>query len=202
MYVYPSKLIRSFYPSLIWRIPTTEKELFLTFDDGPTPGVTDKVLSLLNEYQAKATFFCIGRNIEDYPDLFQTILVREHLIGNHTYSHPNGWKTRTGDYIHNVDQFPVKNVNWFRPPYGQIKPAQISLLKEQYHIAMWSVLSRDYERSISKEKVKEVVLKKVAPGYIYVFHDSIKAADKMLYALKALLEKGRGEGYKFSVLRN
>ena len=150
---HPPKLIRSIYPSLIWKIDTDEKELFLTFDDGPTPGVTDLVLDKLKENNAKATFFCLGKNIEAHPELFSRILNEGHSVGNHTYSHMNGWKNTSIDFLRDVSHFDnIYKTDLFRPPYGRLKNSQIKTLTKSYKIIMWSILSMDYDPMVTKQK--------------------------------------------------
>src|ERR1035437_1736375 len=150
--VRPNFLLRSLYPSALWRIPAPKKKLFLTFDDGPIPEVTPWVLSLLKEYKAKATLFCVGANIEKHPEIFRQLISEGYSIGNHTYNHLNGWKTRTREYLENVEQcksvinseFRIHNLELkllFRPPYGKMKRAQFSILNSQFSIIMWDVLS-------------------------------------------------------------
>ncbi len=190
MITHPSTILKKIYPSLVWNIPTKKKELFLTFDDGPTPIVTESLLDLLAKYNAKATFFCIGENVSKYPSIFNRILAEDHSIGNHTFNHLNGWKTKTLDYLHNAFQFgEYYKTELFRPPYGKIKASQIKGLKGGYKIIMWSVLSMDFHPRYSKEKCLETCTKEIKSGDIIVFHDSLKAKNKMLFCVERILEK-------------
>lgn len=202
------------FPNYVWDIPTTEKVIYLTFDDGPTPEITNWTLDVLKQYYAKATFFCIGNNIEKHPDIFQNILENGHGIGNHTQNHIKGWKTKAKDYLKNIAeaqevvdskminlQSPTSNL--FRPPYGQITPKQGKrLLDLGYKIIMWDVLSFDWEASVEKETCLENVISKTTTGSIIVFHDSIKASRNMQYALPKVLEHFTNEGYCFKALNS
>lgn len=191
------KILASFYKSYTWYHKTEKKEVCLTFDDGPTPKVTEFVLDILKEYQVKATFFCLGKNIEKYPELFNRIIKEGHTVGNHTQNHLNGWKTNTGEYITNVEKC-QKIINsktidtttkLFRPPYGRIKMKQAKqLLSRGYKIIMWSVLSADFDIKITKEKCLENVIKNTKGGDIIVFHDSEKAFERLEYTLPKTLE--------------
>ena len=195
-------LVKRIFPKYVWSIPNNEKKVFLTFDDGPTPENTEWVLAELRNYNAKATFFCIGDNVQKYPAIFQKVLAENHSIGNHTFNHLKGWKTPTEDYIENAKlcQSEIENQkseirNLFRPPYGKIKSSQAKILRKMgYKIIMWDVISFDFDQTISKEKCLENVLKNVESGSIIVFHDSKKAWQNLEYVLpktlKFLNEKG------------
>jgi len=192
------KIIEAYYPNLIWRFPTEEKQLFLTFDDGPTPYITKWVLDQLKEYNAKATFFCIGKNVKNHPIIYKRILKEGHSVGNHTYDHKNGWETKNFDYIKSVMRASkVIDSDLFRPPYGRIKKAQIKRIKERFRIIMWDVLSEDYNQSISAIKCIEKVNSQVKNGSIIVFHDSRKASKNLKVALPAVLDICTQKGYKF-----
>lgn len=203
------KLVAKLFPNYTWNIETGKKELFLTFDDGPTPEVTPWVLDTLNTFNAKATFFCIGKNVENHPEIFQRILNEGHSFGNHTQNHVNGWKTKTPQYMENVleaekvIQYKVGNqisedVKLFRPPYGQLKPQQGNkVLEKGYKIIMWDVLSFDWDVKVSEEECLENVLSKSKSGSIIVFHDSIKALRNMKYSLPKVLEYFSNEGFQF-----
>jgi peptidoglycan/xylan/chitin deacetylase (PgdA/CDA1 family) len=205
-------LVKKMFPNYIWDIPTTERVIYLTFDDGPTPDITDWTLQVLNQYSAKATFFCIGNNIEKYPDIFSRVLENGHAIGNHTYSHIKGWKTKTKEYLKNVElcetgfkqQTPnAKFVNLFRPPYGQIGPKKgKALMVLGYKIIMWDVLSFDWDSSTSKEACLNNVIDHAKEGSIIVFHDSKKAIKNMQYALPKVLEHYSKLGYVFESLNS
>ena len=195
-------LVKRIFPKYIWSIPNNEKKVFLTFDDGPTPEITEWVLAELRNYNAKATFFCIGDNIRKYPAIFQKVLAENHSIGNHTFNHLKGWKTPTEDYIENAKlcQSEIENQkseirNLFRPPYGKIKLSQARKLRKLgYKIIMWDVISFDFDQTLSKEKCLENVLQNIESGSIIVFHDSKKAWKNLEYVLpktlKFLNEKG------------
>lgn len=198
-------LIRKVFPNYIWKIQTNEKKVFLTFDDGPTPEITEWVLAQLNKYNAKATFFCIGDNIRKHPEIFQKTISENHSIGNHTFNHLNGWKTNTKGYIENVTvcNSEINNLqsticNLFRPPYGKIKLSQAKkLIRENYKIIMWDIISYDFDKTISKEKCLENVLSNVVPGSIIVFHDSKKAWQNLEYVLPKTLDFLKKKGYSF-----
>lgn len=194
---HPPELIKKLYPSLHWNIATKKPNVYLTFDDGPTPSVTDKVLDLLKQHQAKATFFCLGKNVVEHPELFQRILDEGHKVGNHTYNHLNGWNTTTMDFLQDVRDFDkVHQSKLFRPPYGRIKTAQIKALKKNYKIIMWSILSKDYDLRISPRRCKEITLKNLKPGSIVVFHDSEKAKRNVLPTLEVVLETVEEKGWR------
>lgn len=197
-------LVKRVLPSLIWNIKSTEKVIYLTFDDGPTPEITEWTLNILDEYNAKATFFCIGNNIEKYPEIFKSIIKKEHAIGNHTHNHLKGWLTSTKNYLSNtkkaqeeIDKY-YKNNFLFRPPYGRIKPKQSkNLTKLGYRIIMWNILSKDWDKNIKKENCLENVINKTSSGDIVVFHDSIKASRNMQYTLPRMLKYFTDKGYEF-----
>lgn len=209
-----SKVVKKMFPNFIWNIHSKEKTLYLTFDDGPTPEVTNWVLACLKKHDAKATFFCIGKNVEQHPEIFANILNDEHAIGNHTYNHLKGWKTNTKDYLENtmmcnnilsdnIINSKIKNqqskiINLFRPPYGRMKPKQAKLLIDKgFQIVMWSVLSVDWDKNVSEQKCYDNVVKNTVQGDIVVFHDSIKAFRNLQYTLPKVLEHYSNLGYKF-----
>ncbi len=194
-------ILKLIYPSIICRVPTTEKKLFLTFDDGPIPDVTLQVIEHLNKYNAKATFFCVGDNVKKHPSEYAHLQRSKHAVGNHTQHHLNGFKTATNDYINNVAiASNYVHSKLFRPPYGRMKPAQYFALKNNYKIVMWDVLSYDYDAKISAEQCLHNVIDNSRSGSIIVFHDSIKAADKMLYVLPKVLEHFSEAGFAFESL--
>lgn len=184
------------YPSLLWRMPSDERALYLTFDDGPVPGPTEFVLDVLREHNARATFFCIGDNVRKYPDLFRRIGEEGHAIGNHTFHHINGWRTRSADYLADVRKFDEvsaaagmeRKVRLFRPPYGKITPRQIAGLRH-YTVAMWDVLTQDYDNRLAKERCLDGSLRACRAGSLVVFHDSFKARRNMEYALPRLMDR-------------
>jgi peptidoglycan/xylan/chitin deacetylase (PgdA/CDA1 family) len=199
------KLVKHVLPSLVWNIETTEKVIYLTFDDGPTPEITDWVLNTLDIFNAKATFFCIGKNIEKHPDIFKNIIKKGHAIGNHTYDHLKGWKTNTEEYLLNINKAQNKiDSNYktkpllFRPPYGRIKLKQVNALsKLNYQIIMWNILSKDWDKTIEKEVCLKNVILNTKEGDIVVLHDSIKASRNMQYTLPRMLDHFTKEGYEF-----
>lgn len=181
-------------PSLIWHIDDPAK-VFITFDDGPTPGVTEWILDVLEKHDAKATFFCLGKNVEQYPDLYQKIVDAGHKTGNHTYSHQKGWEMSLERYTEDVyfaNQY-IKS-DLFRPPYGRIRPSQARVLQERYSLIMWSIISRDYSRVVSPRTCLRNVTKHVRAGDIVVFHDSAKSFRNMRYALPRTLDFLRKNG--------
>ena len=188
--VTPPTLLKKYYgPNVIWEIPTLNKELFLTFDDGPHPEITPIVLGLLEKFNAKATFFCVGENVEKYPEVYQSILQQGHTVGNHTYNHFNGLKTKTETYISNIEKCAeYVSSNLFRPPYGVLKRSQIKEISTDYKIIMWNTLSADYDQNTSEEGCWENVKQNSKNGSIIVFHDSEKAKINMLFALTKTLE--------------
>jgi peptidoglycan/xylan/chitin deacetylase (PgdA/CDA1 family) len=187
--------------NLIWQLPSCDKEVFLTFDDGPVPEVTSWVLNLLKNYKIKATFFCVGENVKRNPDLFSRIIDEGHSVGNHTYNHLNAWNTPNDEYFKNVDMANVLiKSKFFRPPYGKINISQIKHLRKQYAIVLWSVLSGDFDLNISPEKCFENSTKNVKQGSIIVFHDSIKAEKNLKYALPLCIEHVLSKGFEFKPL--
>jgi peptidoglycan/xylan/chitin deacetylase (PgdA/CDA1 family) len=197
-------LLMKLFPELIWHFSRRDeqnKHIYLTFDDGPTPEVTPWVLEQLHKYKAKATFFCLGRNVDRYPEIFQQILDEGHIVGNHTYSHLKGWRTKNSEYLKDIDLAgeTIKS-RLYRPPYGRFKKSQIREIRKDYHIVMWDVLSQDYDSGITPQKCLDNVLRNVRSGSIVVFHDSVKAKKNLYYALPALLKKFSGE-YEFLPIR-
>lgn len=193
--------LRIFCPSLIWSKPAGKQHIFLTFDDGPHPQITGEVLDLLDVYQAKATFFCVGENVARFPEIYANVGSKGHLTGNHSYNHLNGWNTPLSDYYENVSKCrELVDSAWFRPPYGKISPAQIQSLKKEYSIVMWSVLSHDYDAEFSTVECIAKVEKQTSDGSIVVFHDSVKAREKMLPVLEHTLKHFSKKGFRFTRL--
>jgi peptidoglycan/xylan/chitin deacetylase (PgdA/CDA1 family) len=196
-------LIKRIFPNYMWDVSNTENKIYLTFDDGPIPEITEWVLEELKKHNAKATFFCIGNNIEKYPDIFEKVIHEGHSTGNHTFNHLNGWKTSTKEYVENVKLCEplISKSKIFRPPYGKIKTSQSKKLRQRgYKIIMWDVLSADYDTSISPEKCLENVLKNVTSGSIIVFHDSVKAFPNLEYTLPRALNYWAAKGFVFEKL--
>lgn len=207
LWIKTHKIIKWLFPKYIWDIPNTENKVFLTFDDGPIPEVTEFVLSELQKYHAKATFFCIGDNISKHPDIFQKVVAGRHAIGNHTFNHLKGWETETDIYVKNVDlckqqleQHQIKT-NLLRPPYGKIKRSQAKILRNSgYKIIMWDVISADFDATVTPEECLKNVLSNVNSGSIIVFHDSVKAFPNMKYALPETLKFLSEKGFKCEIL--
>lgn len=197
----PPRFFQNFFPNLIWNFPNEQEGVFLTFDDGPTRNVTPWVLDQLAKYNARATFFCLGKNIELNPDIFGRIVAEGHTVGNHTYSHLRGWGTANGQYVQDVDfANGYMKSRLFRPPYGRIKPAQFRILKQRYRVIMWDVLSMDYSKRVSPRRVVSNVVNHLHPGAIIVFHDSLKAERNLRYALPRVLEAIQNKGLKFKAI--
>ncbi len=188
-------------PNVTWKVKTNDKVLYLTFDDGPHPTITPMVLSILEEYNAKATFFCVGDNVTKYPEIFNDIINKGHTVGNHTFNHIKGWQSTNQSYIDNIKKAAeVIPSNLFRPPYGRIKPSQIKLLKNDYRIIMWSILTRDYDKSLNPYTALKHLNKITKPGDVVVFHDSEKAKENMLIMLKGMLQHFNQQQYRFKAL--
>lgn len=195
--------LRAFYPSLVWRKTVQEKVLYLSFDDGPHETATPFVLDVLKQYNARASFFCIGKNVARYPDLYQRILAEGHTVGNHTEHHLNGWKTNDDAYLADVATAAGRiNSQLFRPPYGRIKKSQAGKLQRdgQYQVIMWDVLSGDFDETLPPEACLGYVVYHAKPGSIVVFHDSTKAWPRLQYALPKVLAHFAAEGYRFEAL--
>ncbi len=212
MQIIPAKtpgFVKTLFPNFVWNINTDRKEIYLTFDDGPTPEITEWVLQTLDDFNAKATFFCIGNNIEKYPEVFQHIITEGHTIGNHTYNHLKGWKHKAKVYVRDVlkTEKIIRNFttdtsnNLFRPPYGKFKNKQSKkLLELGYKIILWDVLSYDWDKSVSEEICFKNVTSAAKEGSIVVFHDSIKASRNLKYVLPKVLEYYTEKGYVFKGL--
>lgn len=195
---FPTILGRLIYPRLHWSIPSAGKTIFLTFDDGPTPRITQNVLNILENYNAKATFFCLGKNVQNFPDIYREIENKGHTTGNHTYSHLNGWNTRLNDYVADIERCrKLIKSRLFRPPYGRIKPGQAKQLSKNYKIIMWDVLSYDYEQTVTPDQCTEHVIKNAGNGSIVVFHDSLKAEFNCINSLPQILDHFTKKGFRF-----
>lgn len=200
-------ILKKIYPNFVWELPNDQKKVYLTFDDGPIPEVTEWVLEVLKKHNTKATFFCIGENVQKYPQVFQKIQKDGHAIGNHSFNHLNGWKTTLENYLENVDlckqelEIHSCSTQLFRPPYGKIKRVQAKKIKQLgYQIVMWDIISKDYDKNISKEMCVANVLKAIQPGSIVVMHDSLKAFSNLEHALPIILKKGSEKGFTFEKL--
>ena len=230
MYLIKSPLLlKWYYPSLLWNNSRSEKVIYLTFDDGPIPNVTDFVLKTLKTFNAKATFFCIGDNIVKHPEVFHKVKNDGHAIGNHTFNHLKGWKTDNETYINNTLKCQeLTQTNLFRPPYGRIRKSQIKSLQlaianaqfsvqtaqtqlstenslpptenTKLKIVMWDVLSGDFDLKLSPEKCYQNVIRHTENGSIIVFHDSLKAFDRLAYTLPRVLKYFTDKGFTFATL--
>ena len=208
-WVKTNKWIKKVFNNLVWDIPNSDKKIYLTFDDGPIPEVTEWVLDILKSEEIKATFFCIGDNIKKHPEVYKRILAEGHQTGNHTFNHLNGWKTETNHYIENLKlceteylKLNTEHSFLFRPPYGKIKPSQSKAIRQfGYKIIMWDVLSYDFDQSISVEKCLENVISNTEQGSIIVFHDSLKAEKNLKYALPKAIQILKDKGFVFDVIK-
>jgi peptidoglycan-N-acetylglucosamine deacetylase len=196
--------LRKLYPNCLWRVKTDEKCLYLTFDDGPCPGATDFVLDELSQYSARATFFCIGKNVKENFSLYKKIIEEGHRVGNHTYNHMNGWKVSDKKYLEDIRHASlVIDTNLFRPPYGKISKFQVRLIQNQpfnLNIVMWDILSGDFDVKISEEKCFLNVVRNTEPGSIIVFHDSLKSLPNLTYALPRVLKYYSEKGFQFKTI--
>jgi len=196
--VRPPKWFRLFSGPTIWRIETEEKKLFLTFDDGPIPELTPWVLDTLDEYSAKATFFCVGDNVRKHPEIFAQLRERGHGVGNHSYSHINGFRSSIQSYSRDVYRARKQiDSKLFRPPYGRLRGLARRLLKTRYKIILWDVLSMDYDNALDARQVVRNVVGNAKPGSIVVFHDNLKAVKNLEYALPRILDYYSKRGYSF-----
>lgn len=210
LWIKTNPIIKSIFSNYVWNIPNNEKKVFLTFDDGPTQEITEWVLAQLKKYNFKATFFCIGNNIEKHPELFSQLITEGHTIGNHTFNHVKGWNTTNKTYVREVEKCELLIQKWsianhqsklFRPPYGKIKPSQSRKLRKLgYKIIMWDVLSADYKQTITKEKCLENVVKNLESGSIIVFHDSVKAFSNLEFVLPKTLQFLSENGYQCEII--
>lgn len=194
--------LKAYFSTYLWRVPTTEKRLFITFDDGPIPDVTEWVLETLRDYRAKGTFFCIGDNVRKNPAVFKKVADQGHALGNHTYNHLNGWKTDDATYMANVQQCAelLPQTQLFRPPYGRIKGTQAQEVLKNRKIVMWDVLSGDFSQEIKPETCLRKTIQYARPGSILLFHDSLKARRNMEYAVPRVLDHFSNLGYRFDAL--
>lgn len=207
-WVKTNRLIKKAFPNFVWDIKDRERTVYLTFDDGPTPEVTEWVLQVLKEHAVKATFFCIGNNIEQHPNIFQKIIDQGHAVGNHTFNHLNGWQTGNSAYFENIAATEkiisgiipgfLKN-KIFRPPYGRIKSSQATEVRRQgYRIIMWDVLSADFDQAITPERCLQNVIKNTRSGSVIIFHDSVKAYNNLRYALPKAIEYLKEKEFNFA----
>lgn len=197
-------ILKKLYSECTWDVKTQENVLYLTFDDGPNPQVTPYVLDELKKYDAKATFFCIGKNVKENFQIYTEVISRGHKPGNHTFNHLNGWKTPDAKYLDNIKQAgKIIDSEFFRPPYGRITKFQIRALQgEQFKLrtVMWDILSGDFDETISPENCYLNVARHAKPGSIIVFHDSMKALPRLKFALPKVLEFFSKKEFKFKIL--
>jgi len=192
------RMVTWLFPNRVWQIPTAQKEIFLSFDDGPHPKITPMVLDMLASHGAKASFFCIGDRVKRFPGIYQRIVDEGHAIGNHTFHHLNGWKTNDADYLTNITEAALCiDSRLFRPPYGRIKGSQArAIVAKGFKTIMWTVLSGDYDAKLNPAQCANRVLKNIEPGFIFLFHDAEKAEKNMLFALEKLLEASKLQGFR------
>lgn len=196
------RAIQALFTGLTWRVPNAGKELYLTFDDGPIPEVTPWVLETLAQYDAKATFFCVGRNAASHSELFARVKLEGHAIGNHTFDHVRGRSTTTRAYLRNALLCQgLTRTSLFRPPYGSLTMHQLHALRPRFNVVLWDVLSGDFDVSITDERCLRNVIDHARSGSIVVFHDSLKAQDRLRYALPRTLEHFSALGYSFKALQ-
>jgi peptidoglycan/xylan/chitin deacetylase (PgdA/CDA1 family) len=197
-HIRPPFLFPLLFRDVAFRMPAAGNVLYLTFDDGPTPGVTSEVLDILQGYGAKATFFVCGEKVMNHPDLFHRIRNEGHATGNHTYSHLNGWKTAANRYITDVERaHGTVQSNLFRPPYGKLTLRQYRYLRKHYRIVIWDVMCGDYDPAVSPQSCCDRIRRYAVPGSVVVFHDSEKATGKSPYALEQTLKYFGEKGYRF-----
>lgn len=194
--------VQSLFPSLVWKKANSEKKIYLTFDDSPTPEFTLWILNLLSRLNIKATFFCVGRASEKYPKIIDEIVKNGHQIGNHTYSHKNGLLCSNKTYLQDIEKCKnvLPNTKLFRPPFGKVYPWQISKIKEKYKIIMWDVLSYDFTKNIPDKKLKKNILKNTESGSIIVFHDNKKFGKILKENLEEILKTLLKRGFKFGTI--
>ncbi|MFC5269959.1 polysaccharide deacetylase family protein [Adhaeribacter terreus] len=200
--------VRTLLPQLEWRKNALEKIIYLTFDDGPIPEVTDFVLNTLEKYNAKGTFFCVGENVQKHPEIAKRVLEQGHRLGNHTFNHLKAWKTATKPYLENIKKCDVvlepfiseTEKPLFRPPYGQISLSKIKHLQSQFRIIMWDLLTCDYDQALQPEICLAKSLELTRSGSIVVFHDSLKARRNLEFVLPRYLEFFHRQGYRFQAL--
>ena len=210
MFTKVPNFIQRFFPNIIWKKTNNEKKIWLTFDDGPEEEVTEYILETLKKLNIKASFFLIGKNIQEFPELTKEIIKGGHIVGNHSFSHLNGYKSKKEEYIYDIElgqklineklvEMGITNkIKIFRPPYGRILPRQIKRLKENYKIVMWDVFSWDFKKNISPEKIYNNVIDNVTEGSILVFHNNKKSLYNLKLTLEDTLIKLKEKGFVFS----
>ena len=195
------KLLTYLFSSFIWKIPNDNKTVYLTFDDGPTEKVTRKILEVLKNEKVKASFFCVGKNVEKYPDLFACIKAEGHAVGNHTNTHLNGWKTNKKQYLEDVEEADklIKS-NLFRPPYGKLNWRSKKDLQRKYKIVMWDVAGGDFDQYLSIKDLVKNIINNVNPGSIVVLHDNQKFMAKTVEALPIIIKELKAKKYRFGLI--
>ena len=195
------RLLRPLWGKVVWRKDPSKKVIYLTFDDGPVPEVTPLVLDLLDEHNIKATFFCVGENVQKHPDTFAQVMSRGHKVGNHTFNHLKGFSVTDEEYYGNIDKAAeLIDSKLFRPPYGRVTGKQMKKLRDRYAIIMWDVITHDYNKSLSPETIMRTIKRYSRNGSLVVFHDSIKAKENVLVVLPLAIEYWKSKGYTFGVL--
>jgi peptidoglycan/xylan/chitin deacetylase (PgdA/CDA1 family) len=200
LFVKTPKFICAFFPSLVWRKENSQNKIWLTFDDGPSAEATPFILKTLKDEQVNATFFLVGEQIEQYPDLFNQIIAGGHIVANHSYLHKNGWLSNNSAYFNDIEkcQKLIPKNKLFRPPYGKISLMQIKRLKKKYKIILWDVLSWDFSSNITPKKVNKNVLENTVSGSIIVFHNNQKSFKNLKPILKETIQELKQKGFLFS----
>jgi peptidoglycan/xylan/chitin deacetylase (PgdA/CDA1 family) len=197
----PPFMFRWAYPEAVWRLSKTEMSVYLTFDDGPIPEVTPWVLEILNQYGIKATFFCVGENVSKHPEIFRQIIEQGHKVGNHSHHHVRGSSLSLEDYLNDIEEAQKRiNSDLFRPPYGSLTIQQYNKLKKLYKIVFWDVLTEDYNKNLSPYDCLQNVQRYSRNGSIIVFHDSLKAKDRLFEFLPSAIQYLKEKGYNFNVI--
>lgn len=201
----PPKWFRALFPGVVFRMPQSGNKpgtVYLTFDDGPIPEATPKVLDILDEHDVKATFFMVGQNIEKYPALLEEVLKRGHSVGNHSLHHIRGLRISPEEYLDDVEKCErYTGSKVFRPPHGWLTWAQLKKVKEDYKVVMFDLVTRDYSHKVSAENIVDNVRKLSRDGSIIVFHDSLKSIEKLKTALPESIRWLKAEGYSFGTLK-
>ena len=194
-------ILENIFPQITWKVKTEKKILYLSFDDGPDPAMTPFVLDTLRRYEAKATFFCVGKMALSERTLLDQMRTEGHTIGNHSFSHLNGWRTNVQDYLEDVEKCNmVFKSSLFRPPYGKIKPSQLSALSKKYRVVMWDVLSGDFDPLLSVKKCREKIIRYAEKGSIIVFHDTISSSGRLIHTLPDILDYYARKGFIFKAI--
>ncbi len=197
--VRPNGLVRWIFRKRLWRVRDSQ-EVFLTFDDGPTPALTRKLLSVLKRENVRATFFCVGENARVYPEILQEIADHGHRLGNHTMRHEKGSKTTREDYLKSVEEAAeFIDSDLFRPPYGRLPVNHSRPIRKKYTIVMWSWLSYDFDPDVPLQTIKTRA-QSIRGGDILVLHDNEKVGDRVMDLLPEIIQIVKGKGLKFATL--